>query len=178
MIRKVFATGEIMKLCKSYRSTFEITAFTQNIRPNTDLEPVVRHGEHPRILRFQNSEKEIDGITELISLFRKSKYKSLGIICKTETQAREIADKLLKHTDNIYFLSSQSSAFVKGIIITSSHMAKGLEFDEVIVPQASNKNYCSEIDKSMLYVAITRAMHKLTVTYWGKPCVLSIFPQH
>lgn len=170
MIRKVFATGEIMKLCKSYRSTFEITAFTQNIRPNTDLEPVVRHGEHPRILRFQNSEKEIDGITELISLFRKSKYKSLGIICKTETQAREIADKLLKHTDNIYFLSSQSSAFVKGIIITSSHMAKGLEFDEVIVPQANNKNYCSEIDKSMLYVAVTRAMHKLTVTYWGKPC--------
>jgi DNA helicase-2/ATP-dependent DNA helicase PcrA len=54
---------------------------------------------------------------------------------------------------------------VKGIIITSAHMAKGLEFDEVIIPQTNDKNYHSNIDKSMLYVATTRAMHKLTLTY-------------
>ena len=41
-------------------------------------------------------------------------------------------------------------------------MAKGLEFDEVIIPQTDDKNYHSNIDKSMLYVAATRAMHKLT----------------
>ena len=44
-------------------------------------------------------------------------------------------------------------------------MAKGLEFDEVIIPQADDKNYHSSTDKSMLYVAVTRAMHKLTLTY-------------
>ena len=47
-------------------------------------------------------------------------------------------------------------------------MAKGLEFDEVIIPQMNDRNYCSAIDKSMLYVAVTRAMHKLTITYCGK----------
>jgi DNA helicase-2/ATP-dependent DNA helicase PcrA len=47
-------------------------------------------------------------------------------------------------------------------------MAKGLEFDEVIIPQANDRNYNSEIDRSMLYVGVTRAMHKLTVTYHGK----------
>ena len=47
-------------------------------------------------------------------------------------------------------------------------MAKGLEFDEVIVPQTNKTNYYSEIDKSMLYVAVTRAMHQLTVTYSGE----------
>lgn len=57
---------------------------------------------------------------------------------------------------------------MKGIIVTSSHMAKGLEFDEVIIPYVNDKNYNSAIDKSMLYVAVTRAMHKLTLTYNGK----------
>lgn len=62
----------------------------------------------------------------------------------------------------------KSTAFAKGIIVTSSHMAKGLEFDEVIIPQVDDKNYHSEIDRSMLYVAVTRAMHRLTLTYSGK----------
>jgi DNA helicase-2/ATP-dependent DNA helicase PcrA len=46
-------------------------------------------------------------------------------------------------------------------------MAKGLEFDEVIIPQVEEGNYYSEIDRSMLYVAATRAMHRLTLTYSG-----------
>ena len=56
MIQKVFTTGEIMKLCKSYRSTFEITSFAQKIQSNNELEPIMRHGEHPRILQFRNTE--------------------------------------------------------------------------------------------------------------------------
>lgn len=44
-------------------------------------------------------------------------------------------------------------------------MAKGLEFDKVIIPQVTDKNFNSEIDRSMLYVAVTRAMHRLTLTY-------------
>ena len=69
-----------------------------------------------------------------------------------------MADKL--QIPDIHFLSNQSLAFVQGIVITSAHMAKGLEFDEVIIPQ-------TEIDRSMLYVAVTRAMHRLTLTYSG-----------
>lgn len=168
MISKTFVTGEVMKLCKSYRSTYEITDFAQRIRSNDELEPVERHGEKPKIYRFTNPEKEIAGIADLISIFKKSGYKSLGIVCKTELQAKEIDEQLKKYTDEVYFLSNQSTAFVKGIIITSAHMAKGLEFDEVIIPQTDNKNYHSEIDRSMLYVAATRAMHKLTLTYSGR----------
>lgn len=57
MIQKAFATGEIMKLCKSYRSTFEITSFAQKIQPNNELEPIMRHGEHPKILPFKIQKK-------------------------------------------------------------------------------------------------------------------------
>lgn len=164
-IQKSLTASEIMKLCKSYRSTFEITDFAQKIHPNAELEPVARHGEKPQILQFGSAVEELSGIMGLISTYRKSGYKSLGIICKTEQQAREMADMLKSYANDINFLSSQSSAFVQGIVITSAHMAKGLEFDEVIIPQTDERNYRSEIDKSMLYVAVTRAMHRLTLTF-------------
>lgn len=164
-IQKSLTASEIMKLCKSYRSTFEITDFAQKIHPNAELEPVARHGEKPQILQFGSAVEELSGIMGLISTYRKSGYKSLGIICKTEQQAREMADMLKSYANDISFLSSQSSAFVQGIVIISAHMAKGLEFDEVIIPQTDERNYRSEIDKSMLYVAVTRAMHRLTLTF-------------
>lgn len=164
-IQKSLTASEIMKLCKSYRSTFEITDFAQKIHPNAELEPVARHGEKPQILQFGSAVEELSGIMGLISTYRKSGYKSLGIICKTEQQARKMADILKSYANDISFLSSQSSAFVQGIVITSAHMAKGLEFDEVIIPQTDERNYRSEIDKSMLYVAVTRAMHRLTLTF-------------
>jgi len=45
-------------------------------------------------------------------------------------------------------------------------MAKGLEFDQVIVPFADASTYRTEMDQSMLYIACTRAMHKLELMYF------------
>ncbi len=164
-IQKTFAGGKLMRLCKSYRSTFEITDFAQSIRRNDELEPVARHGEKPQIERFDTPEAEIEGIVRLIADFRKSGRKSLGIVCKTEARATELHERL--NDPDIVLLTSRSHAFTHGVVITSAHMAKGLEFDEVIIPHATSANYRTEIDRSMLYVAVTRAMHRLTLTYSG-----------
>lgn len=169
MIRKAFVGGEIMKLCKSYRSTYEITDFAQKIRANNELEVIERHGETPQVLQYKNTDEEVRGIAELIGKFKKSSHTSLGIVCKDEIQAGKLHAELKEYHSDLYFLSSVSNTFVKGLIITSAPMAKGLEFDEVIIPHTDNKNYQSEIDRSMLYVAVTRAMHKLTLTYCVKP---------
>ncbi|WP_223837162.1 ATP-binding domain-containing protein [Paenibacillus oceani] len=48
-------------------------------------------------------------------------------------------------------------------------MAKGLEFDQVIVPSVDASNYRTELDRSLLYIACTRAMHALTLTFHGVP---------
>jgi DNA helicase II / ATP-dependent DNA helicase PcrA len=56
-------------------------------------------------------------------------------------------------------------SFRMGVVVCTAHMAKGLEFDQVIVPDASDKNYNSLIERNMLYVACTRAMHKLVLTH-------------
>jgi len=168
MIKKALMGGEVMKLCKSYRSTYEITEFSQKIRKNEELQVVERHGAKPEIINFENDEKQLHGIMDMIDTYRKSEYTSLGIICKDEAMAVQLYENIRIKHENVFFLSSQSSAFVKGIIITSAHMAKGLEFDQVIVPDVSEKHYSSEIDRSMLYVAVTRSMHRLILTYHGK----------
>jgi len=94
-----------------------------------------------------------------------SEYNTFGIICKTQAQADYIYSVVKDIQPEIQLLNSESTTFSNGIIITTAHMSKGLEFDQVLIPFCSNKNYKNEIDKHMLYVACTRAMHILKVTY-------------
>ena len=164
-IERVFPQADIVKLYRSYRSTMEITAFAQRITPNPHIIPLERHGPTPAVLRFASQPEELQGIKALLTSFHNSGKHSLGIICKTLRQAEETFRAL--EAPGIYLLTDESTSFKEGIIITTAHLAKGLEFDEVIVPFASARNYKTEVDKSMLYVACTRAMHQLTLTYTG-----------
>jgi DNA helicase-2/ATP-dependent DNA helicase PcrA len=164
-IERVFPQAEVVKLYRSYRSTIEITAFAQRITPNPDLIPLERHGQEPRLLRFDSQEAEVQAMLELIATFQDSGSHSLGIICKTLRQARAAHQAL--QAPGVQLLTDESTTFKEGIIITTAHLAKGLEFDEVIVPFASARTYKTEVDKGMLYVACTRAMHQLTLTYTG-----------
>ena len=164
-IERVFPQAEVVKLYRSYRSTVEITAFAQRITPNPNIIPLERHGPEPVVARFGSPDDELQAIKQMLSTFQRSGNHSLGIICKTLRQAEQAHQAL--EAPGIYLLTDESTAFKEGIIITTAHLAKGLEFDEVIVPFASARTYQTEVDKSMLYVACTRAMHQLTLTCSG-----------
>jgi len=162
-IEQVFPQADVVKLLRSYRSTMEITAFAQRLYRNPDLIPMERHGEEPEVKGFDNNVDEATEIKRLVANFKESTRQSLGIICKTREQAIYL-DKEINGED-IHLLTTDSTSFSDGIIITTAHLSKGLEFDEVIIPFASSRNYNTEVDKSMLYIACTRAMHKLTLLY-------------
>jgi DNA helicase-2/ATP-dependent DNA helicase PcrA len=162
-IERVFPQAEVVKLYRSYRSTVEITAFAQRLMPNPSLIPLERHGQEPAVVRCHGHEEELETIRQLLGSFLSSGNHSLGIICKTIRQATEVHRAL--QVPGVQLLTAESTTFKEGVIITTAHLAKGLEFDEVIVPFASAHTYKTEIDKRMLYVACTRAMHQLTLTY-------------
>ena len=162
-IHDIFPQADLVKLFRSYRSTFEITHFTLGIRSNPDLIALERHGPVPEVKGFDQPSGELDEIKLGLDRFRNSGRLSLGIICKTQGQADSLNSKL--GSKDISLLTADSTSFKEGIVITTVHLAKGLEFDEVIIPYASADNYKTDIDQSMLYIACTRAMHQLTLTF-------------
>ena len=167
-IEKIFPGATSMTMLKSYRSTFEITQFTKRISRNVNVEALARHGEEPLIISCKNKEAELAEINKLVRAFNASQFNSLGIITKTQSQADALYEALGEHFQ-INLLNAVSVAFGSGIVITTAHLAKGLEFDQVIVPYCTDKNYNSAPDQQMLYVACTRTMHKLSLTHTGKP---------
>lgn len=166
-MRQLYNDGELVTLNKSYRSTFEIINFAKKIQDISSLEPIERHGEEPALLKCNNEQDEINKIKTEIEEFKKSDNATLGIILKTDNDAKAMYDAL-REEYSVHLISSESSSFTKGVSITSVKMSKGLEFDEVIVPSVNNKTYYSDYDRSLLYIACTRAMHKLKLTYVGK----------
>jgi DNA helicase II / ATP-dependent DNA helicase PcrA len=162
-ILQVFPQADVVKLFRSYRSTWEITAFAQHIAPNPSIQPMERHGAPPAVKGFSSNAEEAEAIRSLVREFKTSAYQSMGIICKTNEQASYLYNEL--KSLHLYHLTEESTAFKQGVIITTAYLAKGLEFDTVVVPYASARNYHTPMDKSMLYIACTRAMHELTLTY-------------
>jgi len=162
-IEHVFPQAEVVKLHRSYRSTLEITAFAQRITPNPDLLPLERHGREPQLVRCDSPDAEMQAIRDMMTAFRSAGRQSLGIICKTAGQGAAVYQAL--QGPGVQLLTAESTTFKEGVLITTAYLAKGLEFDEVIVPFATAANYKTQVDKGMLYVACTRAMHQLTLTY-------------
>jgi len=163
LIEQVFPQGDVVKLVRSYRSTVEISNFAQTISRNPDLIPLERHGQVPLVKGFGSNKEELEEIKNLISNFKSSKHPTLGIICKTQQQAEFVYGEV--EGSGVFLLTAESTSFKEGVIITTAHLAKGLEFDEVIIPFVSASNYRTDVDKRMLYIACTRAMHRLSLIY-------------
>jgi DNA helicase-2/ATP-dependent DNA helicase PcrA len=175
-IRAVFPEADCLELRRSYRSTTEITDFAQRIIYNAQLIPVERHGPRPRIFSAPDRESEIAQIRELIRQHAQSSRRSLGIITRTSTQAWQLHQELSEAGVDVALLDYGSEAFSAGIVVTSAHVSKGLEFDHVIVAHAG-KEYRTEMDRGMLYIACTRAMHQLDLTHSGDGSDLLAFAQ-
>lgn len=166
-IEKIFPGATTMTMLKSYRSTYEITQFTKRISQHVNVEALERHGKQPQIIACKNKDAELETIIKLITDFNASKYNSLGIITKTQKQADKLYESL-SPLFSINLLNAVSVSFGSGIVITTAHLAKGLEFDQVIVPHCTEKNYKNAPDQQMLYVACTRTMHELYLTHVGE----------
>ncbi len=168
-ISRILPGAELVKLRRSYRSTYEITTFAQKILADRDLIPVERHGEEPVVRGFKNEADEFSEIKKKVREFSASGNYSMGIVCKTPAQARSIHERLENEGSEASLLDYGSDVFTGGVVITSIHMAKGLEFDQVLVPGAGKENYSSDFDRRLLYIACTRAMHRLSLFHTGQP---------
>ncbi|MFN3931518.1 MAG: HelD family protein [Brevundimonas sp.] len=171
-IQKILRATAPVKLQRSYRSTWEIMQFALGVSPNPELIPMKRHGEAPEVLVCAGEAQAAERLHEELQAFETSDHRSLAIIVKTQKQARKLHDALVAKGDEVRLLDVDSTDFSTGAVICTAHLAKGLEFDRVVIPDASARVYQTDLDRNLLYVACTRAMHRLTVISPGAPSPL------
>ncbi|WP_231512494.1 MULTISPECIES: RNA polymerase recycling motor HelD [unclassified Bacillus (in: firmicutes)] len=163
----VFPRANYMTLQKSYRTTIEIMFLANEILHLLDedlpkVKPVVRHGEKPTVHLYEHKEALVDKIVQLAKGLQDEDFHSIAIIGKTEAECKTIFKEMQnRKIPNVQFLRENEELEKNYLIIVPSYLSKGLEFDAVFLFTLSESFTQEEIDLKLLYVAMTRPMHRL-----------------
>ncbi|MDA8222255.1 UvrD-helicase domain-containing protein [Desulfosporosinus sp.] len=175
-ISKILSKIKTIKLSldKGYRSSLEINTFTQKFLGEGTKQnycSIERHGEEPLVLHQETFESMDAAIIGDIANYTEQGYESIAIICKTQVEAEKVYCRLKKSVQ-ITLIKPRGGEVIKGALVIPSYMAKGLEFDVVIVYDVNKENYSSNFDRKLLYIACTRALHRLVIYYKGDKSLL------
>lgn len=155
--------SSLIMLNKSFRCTNEILNFSLKfMEQSSQIKSFNRRGDSPKVFIADNLEIFIDKIIEEVKLCQEKGLQSIGLICKTESNAIHLFDKI-KHKLDIQLIRNGSVSELQGVFIIPVYMSKGLEFDAVLICDLDSQNYYDEDDKNLLYVACTRALHRLSL---------------
>lgn len=153
-LTKIFP-GKYIELTKTYRSSEEIIEYANKILDLHHVCAIRKTKNQPVLIR-----KNPNSLKEDIK-YLKNKYKSLAIITKNRDSAKNIYEKL-KEEFNLSFVDNNTEEFIKEFVILPAYLAKGLEFDSVIVYQ-DKENHFTKDEQKLFYVAVTRSQHELIV---------------
>jgi len=159
-------------LRKSYRNTIEISHFATDILAHGSfksypVEPIIRHGEKVRTTPCTSEQERIRAITAEARKMIRAGHETIGVICATNEEALRLYASL-KWKIDVGIFSDENTSFAPGVTILPIEYAKGLEFDAVIIANASSECYPAEDGYvKLLYVAATRALHELSIFYCG-----------
>lgn len=168
---------EFYELRTSYRSTLEITEFARQIVQDESILPLERHGSPVKITCFADhqADEQLAHTYELLLAWRRQGYRTAAVLCADEAgaaamraglealSAAEKGEKPLIFND--YLKEEKDFA----VTVCDVFHSKGIEFDTVLVHDASAQYYHENLDRVKLYVSCTRALHELHLTVLGEP---------
>jgi DNA helicase-2/ATP-dependent DNA helicase PcrA len=132
-----------------------------------DFSSFERHEKYPEVIRAKSDEEVYKLMANDIKEYQEQGYGSVSVICKTRSQTEALYEAL-KPMLNIKLVNSYEDEVEKGIVAIPAYMAKGMEFDVVLVHDASYENYHTELDKKLMYIACSRALHRLSLYHTGR----------
>ncbi|MFP7299423.1 RNA polymerase recycling motor HelD [Neobacillus niacini] len=145
-------------LTKTYRSTKEIVDFTSSlIEGGENIEPFNRHGEKPTIKKAEPKLLNMV-IKDKINEFLNEGHRTIAVICRTAAESKRVYNAI-KGEVPVHLIEKATISYEKGILVIPSYLAKGIEFDAVILYDSSQ--YASESERKLFYTVCTRAMHRL-----------------
>ncbi|MBB6633770.1 RNA polymerase recycling motor HelD [Cohnella thailandensis] len=171
----------VWRLTTSYRSTRPIVEFSKRILKPEDaanITPFNRDGEEPSVLSCRDNNELAERVAKRAEELLAAGYATIGIIAKTAVECGDasalIKERLSEETP-VTLVTGGSAKLPPGISILPSYLSKGIEFDAVIVWDASAEKYGREQDRKLLYTVCTRALHVLDVYFAGEPSPLLSF---
>ncbi|XIF20540.1 MAG: ATP-dependent DNA helicase [Acetilactobacillus jinshanensis] len=156
----------LIKLNRSYRSTYPITNFAKALLPDgNQIQAFNRAGDLPRIVIRYNWNSAIKATQQIIHQQLK-KNNTVAILTQHLKEAKEIYTSLHVNVKKT-LMSDTDRSLPQGVLIMPIYLAKGLEFDSVIAWNVSKDNYNHHRLLGTLYTIATRAMHNLTLLSIG-----------
>jgi DNA helicase-2/ATP-dependent DNA helicase PcrA len=173
LIENVFKdNATYVQLTQSYRSTIEIIEFANKVlnKQKNKLKPampVLRHGKAPEIVQFSKNKEFAEKLDSIVEELESMNKKSIAVIGRTYDECRKIKEHLKKYSNYKWNLIRETDKnFKLEKIVIPSYMTKGLEFDCSVIYNCNKDNYKdNELDKKILYVALTRALHLQYIFY-------------
>ncbi len=167
----VFGGKSVMHhLVTSYRSTIEIMDFASRAAKNKPVpgqqlaKPVLRHGDAPKVVQIDSFDEKCAEIGRLIEQWRSEGCSTVAVIARDEGELR----LLHKTIPGAHLLDVNEEVYSGGVVLAHAGAVKGLEFDGVIILDASERSFADrDLDARLLYVCCTRALHRLRVYHSG-----------
>lgn len=170
LLKRLFHPEEIEEvfLYRSYRSTKQITEFAKGlIAGGNKIESFQREGQKPRVTPVADYAALSSKMMARLQAWQEEGYQTIAIICKTAQESLD-AYQLLKEQIPLTLITKETASYGTGILVIPSYLAKGVEFDAVIIFNASQAQYGRESERKLFYTACTRAMHQLEIFYMGE----------
>ena len=157
---KIFGRGiRTVVMNKSYRNTWEIASYAGKISGITDIELLERHGKEVEEKLFASEEEMLSAIEKNLNVGTEG-FETAAVITMTEEEAFDISRLLQNRGLEVSYVDRDSSAFRKGLTVTTFYLAKGLEFDQVFAVRGQEEN---PLPAQAEYICATRALHELYV---------------
>ncbi|MEC3194336.1 3'-5' exonuclease [Bacillus cereus] len=169
--KEVFQETGYYELTRSYRSTKEIIEFANEIIKNAEIPvglatPVFRSGEDVKVIHAENQFTEI---VKTVKHLQNADVKTIAVIGRTEDECRGIYVKLTNAGLTVNVIEANQSKYEGGISVVPVYLAKGLEFDAVLLIDVDEEHYKNtKHDAKLLYVGCTRSLHDLWVFHSGE----------
>ena len=159
---------DVVQLTKSYRSTKELTNFTKQIlRQGEKIEAFNRKGPKPVIWGRKTDKEAVAVLSNVLRDNEKHKM-TTAVITKDLASAKFVHKMLEDRGEKATLIATANQRLVDGTLIIPSYLAKGLEFDAVIMWGASKENYHRLDETQLVYTITSRAMYKLDIIYTGE----------
>lgn len=174
ILEDVFKEAEYIKLKKSYRTSIEIMNEANKISKEIGLDealPVIRSAG-PVIKSKVNKLDKENYIINQVKKYKEAGFKSIAIIYKNQKELVNMNKKLKENCIESEIIYKDQEKYDGGICLLTSYLSKGLEFDVVIIADAQDDiyKYNNKLDMKLLYVSMTRALHKLELVYENNIC--------